>query len=236
MLFNLPTQPVGLATRNAPRSRRVEHQSHGRGILRLGNLLAHFGEPARRGHAHRQVENVLGQLHQPPEVRTASGEHDARRDLRSQPSAAEFVANQQEQLVRARLDDFKEHARENRSRGPVAHAGDLDSEIFRHQLPENTGVLTLDLFGFGHRSAQTHREVVRKMVAADRNRGAVPHHSPGVGDQFGGAAAHIEQTAAQFALVLRQASFGGSEWLQHRVVHADSGAVHGSHDILCGRA
>ena len=59
---------------------------------------------------------------------------------------------------------------------------------------------------------------------------------PAKSDQFGGAAADIEQASAEFALVLREAGFGGSERLENRVVHADAGAIYGGDNILGGGA
>ena len=47
------------------------------------------------------------------------------------------------------------------------------------------------------------------MIAADGNCGRVADYAAGEGDDVGGAAADIEQAGAEFALVLREAGFGG---------------------------
>ncbi len=108
--------------------------------------------------------------------------------------------------------------------------------VFGQQGAESAGVLALDFFGFRNRRAQADGEIVGEMIAAHRDGRGVAHHSAGEGDQFGGAAADIEQAGAEFALVLREAGFGGSERLEHRVVHAHAGAIHGGDNILRGGA
>ena len=72
-------------------------------------------------------------------------------------------------------------------------------------------VLALDFFRFGNRRAQADGEVVGEVIAADGQGRGVAHHAAGEDDQFGGAAADIQQAAAQFALVLREHGFGRSQ-------------------------
>ena len=57
---------------------------------------------------------------------------------------------------------------------------------------------------------------------------------PAYDDHFGGAAADVEQAAAKFALVLRQAGFGRGERLEHRVIDTHAGAIYRRDDILRG--
>src|SRR5271163_931981 len=92
----------------------------------------------------------------------------------------------------------------------------------------------LDFFRFAAGSAQADGEIVGEMIAAHWNCGGVADHSAGEGDHFRGAAADVEQAGTEFALVLREASFGGSERLEDRVVHAHAGAIYGGDDILGG--
>ena len=133
--------------------------------------------------------------------------------------------------------NFGQHARKNRPRRTVAHARDFDRRNPRwHQFAENAGVFALDLLRFGNRSPQTDGKIVGEVIPADRNGRRVAHDAAGIRDQFRGAAADIEQAAAEFALVLREARFGGSEGLEHRIVHAHSGAIHGGDNVLRGCA
>src|SRR5580693_8539977 len=122
--------------------------------------------------------------------------------------------------MRARLDDFGEHARKYSARRTVADAGDFDGRVFRQKFAQRAGVQALDFFGFAAGSAQADGEIVGEMIAAYRNCGGEANDSAGEGDHFRGAAADVEQAGAEFALVLREAGFGGSERLKNRVVHA----------------
>src|SRR5580704_2359192 len=74
------------------------------------------------------------------------------------------------------------------------------------------------------------------MIATDRNCGGVPHHAAGKRNHFGGSAADIEQAGTEFALVLREARFGGGERFEHGIVDTHARAVYSRHDILCGSA
>ena len=82
-------------------------------------------------------------------MRAAAGENEAGGNLRFEAGAAEFVADQHQQFLSARLDDFGEHAREHGARRAVADAGDFDGGVFGQQFAQGTGVLALDFFGFG---------------------------------------------------------------------------------------
>ncbi len=93
-----------------------------------------------------------------------------------------------------------------------------------------------DFFGFVDGRAQADGKIVGEMVAADRNGRSVARDAAGKGDEFGGAAADIEQAGAEFAFVLGEAGFGGSERFEHGVVHTNAGAIHGGDDILRGGA
>src|SRR5271170_822770 len=136
----------------------------------------------------------------------------------------------------ARLHDFREHAREHGARRTIADAGDFDGRVFREEFAQSAGMQAFDFFRFAARRAQADGEIVGEMIAAHWNRGGVADYAAGKGDHFGGAAADIQQTSAELAFVLREASFGGSERLKDRIVHAHAGAIYGSDDILGGGA
>src|SRR5271163_3844090 len=104
--FQLAHPAAGTRSAGTPGARAVQNQSHRRGILGPGNLFAHSGESARRCNAHRKIENPLGQLAQAAQLRAAAGEHDARGNHAFSAAAAQFVADQHQQFMRARLDDF----------------------------------------------------------------------------------------------------------------------------------
>ena len=72
------------------------------------------------------------------------------------------------------------------------------------------------------------------MVAADGDGAGVADDAAAVDDQFGGAAADVEQAAAEVALVLREARFGGGERFEHGVADQNAGAIRGGDEILRG--
>src|ERR1700722_6781113 len=134
--------------------------------------------------------------------------------------------------MRAGLDDIGEHAGENGARRTVADAGDFDGGVFLEQRAEGAAVQSFDFFGFVDRGAQADRQIVGEMVAADRDGGGVARHAARKSDEFGGAAADIEQAGSEFAFVLGQAGFGGGQRLKDGVVDSNAGAIHGGDDIL----
>ena len=97
-------------------------------------------------------------------------------------------------------------------------------------------MLALDFFRLRNRRAQPDRQIVGEVIAAHRNGRRVPQHAVAQDHQFRGAAADVQQAAAQFALILREAGFGGSQRLEHRVGHFHAGLVDGDHQILHGRS
>src|SRR3984957_19717840 len=138
--------------------------------------------------------------------------------------------------MRAGLDDIGEHAGENGARRTVADAGDFDGGVFLEQRAEGAAVQAFNFFGFVDGGAQADREIVGEVVAADRDGGGVARDAAGKSDEFGGAAADVEQAGAEFAFVLGQARFGGGQRFKHGIVDADAGPIHGGDDILGGGA
>ena len=74
------------------------------------------------------------------------------------------------------------------------------------------------------------------MIAAHGNGRRVAQHAVAEDDQFRRAAADIEQAAAQFALILREAGFRRSQRLEHRVRDFHARLIDGDHQILHGRS
>src|SRR5262249_1610121 len=99
-------------------------------------------------------------------------------------------------------------------------------------------MMPFDAFRFRNRCAESDREIVCEMIAPNRHRARVTNHSPAVNDDFGCAAANVEQTAAEVAFILCKARVGGSKGLEHCVADQNSRSIRGSDEILrcdCGR-
>jgi len=86
-------------------------------------------------------------------------------------------------------------------------------------------VPALDFFGFGDGRAEADSKIVREVVATNGNCTGVANNAAAVDDEFGGAAADIQEAAAEVALVLREAGFRGSKRLEDCVTDQNSGAI-----------
>ena len=66
-------------------------------------------------------------------ARHAAGENKTSGNLLKQAGALQIVANQREQFLCARLDDFCKRASKNCARRPVTDAGNFDGAVFAQQ-------------------------------------------------------------------------------------------------------
>ena len=195
--------------------------------------------PSRpRGAARRTgSENMLlGQFDQAVQVRAAAGQdqaggNHARRGRRACSSSRTSVSNS---CARGSMISLSMRAKTVRGGRSPTLAISM-ALIFADQFAPDAAVLALDFFRFGNRRAQADGKVVGEMIAADGQGRGVAHHAAGEDDQFRGAAADIEQAAAQFALVLREDGFGGGQRLERGVGDHHAGAIDGGDHILRGR-
>src|SRR5207302_7400074 len=95
-------------------------------------------------------------------------------------------------------------------------------------------VTALDALRLRNRGAQADGNIVREMVAANRDRARVANHAAAVDDDFRRAAANVEEATAHIAFVLRKARIRGSERLENGVADQDSSAIRGSDKVLRG--
>ena len=94
-------------------------------------------------------------------------------------------------------------AREDRALRPVAYAGNFDGAVLAQKFGRGATVAALDFFRLGNGCTQTHRQIVREMVAANGYSAGVAYDSATVNNQFGRAAANVQQAAAQVPFILR---------------------------------
>src|SRR5690348_4556312 len=178
------------------------------------------------------MKRMLDEVIEAAQARAAASENKSGGHLAVQAGALKVVANQREQFHGARFDDVREHVRKNLSRWAVADAGDFQRAIVFEERRRRPAVAALDALGFWNGGAQANGKIVGEMVAANRDNADVANHAAAVREHFGGAAADIEQAAAEFALVLSEAGFGGSERLEHGVADEDARLVRGGDEIL----
>src|SRR5580704_10720419 len=213
----------------------VHHQTNYRCIFRLSYLLRQINQTFGLRGAYWQMERIFGDFHQPVQPRSPAGENETSGNLRKHSGALQIIADQRQQFRSARFNDVGEHARKHRARRPVAHAGNFDGGIFVQQRSGRAAMTMLDAFGFWNRRAQTNRKIVGEMIATHRNRAGVANHTAAVDDEFGGAAADVEQAAAHVAFILRQARFRRSQRLEHRIANQNSRFVRGGNQVLRSR-
>src|SRR5262245_20178622 len=100
----------------------VEQQANSRRMHRIAHAVDQPGDVLRNAQPHRHVENFFRELHGAFHLRAAAGEHDARGDHFFEAGATQLLANQSEQFLVARLDDFGERLAREPARRTIAHA------------------------------------------------------------------------------------------------------------------
>src|SRR5690242_8934925 len=168
------------------------------------------------------------------ETRAAARQNKSSGNLAIEAGALQIVADHGEQFHGARLNDVRQHVRENGSRRPVTDAGDFDGTITLHEGRRSATMTPLDSFGFRDRGTQTDGEIVREVITANGDGAGVAHDSAAKNEKFRGASADVQQAAAEIALVLRQTRFRGSERLKNCIADEDAGFIGRGDKILRG--
>src|SRR4029077_1535146 len=203
-------------------------------IIRLRHLFRQISQALWFRDAHGQMEGLLGKFVQAVEPSAAAREDKSGRDLAVQPGALQIVANERKQFHGAGLDDVRQHVREDGPRRTVAHAGNFDGAVFLQECGSGATVAALEPFRFGDRRAQTDGEIVREVVATNRNRAGMTHHASAENQQFRGPAADVQEATAEIALILRQTGFRGGQRFEDSIADEDAGLVGGGDEILRG--
>src|SRR2546425_6817815 len=242
------TEPLGHAPRDAHEQAavaRVEGPPGGRPAPRavdgepdtgrVDRAPHHVGEPTeRRGNAdpHRQVENLLGQVGHAFHDRRAAGDDDAGRRRILEPATGQLSRDQREDLLDARLDDLRQDLPGELARLAPADRRHLDRLVFAHERRQRAAVALLQIFGVRDRRAQPDGDVVRDVIATERQDRRVPDGAFAEQRGVGGPAADVDQQHAELLLVSREDSLGRGERLEHDILHGEAGAVDGPHDVL----
>ena len=178
------------------------------------------------------MKGSLCQFIQSAQASATAGQNKSGGNLAVEAGALQVVADQREQFHRARLDDVRKHVREDGARRAIADAGNFNRAIFLHECRCSTAVPPLEALCFRDGRAQTNRKIIREVVSANGNGAGVTHDSAAVDDQFGSAAADVQQAATEVALVLGEASLGRSERLENGIADEDSCLIRGADQIL----
>src|ERR1700722_19745159 len=212
----------------------IEQKPHARGI----NGIAHdVGEPLhllRHPEAHRHVKHFLGKLDRAFHLGAAAGEHDARGDELLEAASAQLLAHEAKELLIARLDDLGERLAREAPCGAVTDARHFDALVRIGKLRERAGVADLDVFGVLRRRAHRHGNVVRDLVAGDRDHRGVADRAVGEHRKVGRAAADIDEAHSELLLILGQYGKTRGQLLEHHLLHREPAALDALLDVLCG--
>src|SRR6185503_8793008 len=92
----------------------------------------------------------------------------------------------------------------------------------------------LDLFGVRQGRPQADGDIVRHLVAGDRNDGRVLNRAAAEDRDVGRAAAHVDQADSELLLVFREHRVARRELLEHDVLYREAATLHALHDVLRG--
>src|SRR5260221_634645 len=211
----------------------VQQQPDARGMDRIADHTDESADVLRHPQAHRHVEHFFRELDGAFHLGTAAGQHDAGGHRLLEARAAQFVANQREQFLVARLHDFGQGLAREPAGRPVAHARYLDGFIGVGELRQRTGILDLDVLGVLRGRAHGHRDVVRDLIARNGNHGGVPDRAAAEHRDIRGAAADVDHTHPEVLLILGEHRVARGQLFQHDVVDAETAALHALDDVLC---
>src|SRR5207302_6579551 len=114
---------------------------------------------------------------------------------------------------------------------------DWSSDVCSSDLDHHVAIQLLDFFRLGDWSAQSHGQVTGEVIATDGNDGGVRNRALLVDDHVSGTGAQVGKTNTQFSFIRPQYRVGASQRLEHRVIHVNTGAVHGGYHVLgCARS
>src|SRR5581483_741256 len=230
--LQLRNQVAGALRLIASRLCSVQDQSHSRRIFGLRDLFGQVREALRLGNANGQVEGLLGHFREAVQSRAAAGKNESGGNLAVQPRALQLIPDQSQKLLGARLDNLRKHARIDRARRPVAHAGNFKGGILGKKRGGSAAVMPLDFLRLRDGSPEADGQVVGEVIAADRHRARVAHDPSAVNDELRRSAADIQQAATQFAFVLSERGFRGSQGLENRVADQNARPVCRRDEIL----
>src|SRR5690606_27094606 len=92
--------------------------------------------------------------------------------------------------------------------------------------------LQLDLLGVIRRRAQAHRDIVRHLIAGNRNDGRMPDRTAREDRDVRRTAADIDETHAELLLVIRKHRVARCQLLEHDVLDRKPAALHALDDVL----
>ena len=150
---------------------------------------------------------------------------------------AQVFAHHLEEFARSRLQDLCHEPLRYQARRTVPNRRDFYFVAFRYERDHHVAIQLLDFFRLGDWSAQSHGQVTGEVIATDWNDRGVRNRALLEDNHVSGTGAQVGKTNTQFSFIRPQYRVGASQRLEHRVIHVNTGAVHGGYHVLgCARS
>src|SRR3989441_10618688 len=143
-----------------------------------------------------------------------------------EPRAPELAGDERENLLDSRVDDLREDLARELAWLPAADGRHVHRLLRRHQRRQRAPVPLLHVLGGGRWRAEADRDVVRDVVAAERQDGRVPDRAVAEERDVGRSTADVHDDDAEFLLVLVQDSVTGGQRLEDDVLHGETRTIH----------
>src|SRR5690348_6694877 len=192
----------------------------------------------RMTHTDRQLQYAFSEGYKPAQFCAATRQHNARAELIFALEHINLSLDQLQQLDSARFNDLTQARVVYDPGRTVAHTRNFERSGFSHSRVRSAPE-PLDLLRLRHWRPEPHGNIVREVLAANRNRRRHPNAAVLVDDQIRRTCSQINQSNSQLPVISVQARFSTGQRLKDRptVGNFDARAVHSSHHVLpsqCG--
>src|SRR6266566_4574049 len=158
----------------------VEHQPYSSRKNRILDNALESADVLRNAQAHRHVEHFLGQIDHAFHLGATAGDDDAAAEHVLETAAAQLRLHQSVKFFDARLDHFRQRLARKLARRAVAHARHVDGLFAARELRQRAAEFFLDVLGVRRRRAQRDGDIVRDLIAGDRDHRGVPDRAFGI--------------------------------------------------------
>ena len=138
------------------------------------------------------------------DARSATAKEHPRAQVIQRPGLLEVLADELENLLQPQRHDPAQMLEVDGLKRQAEFVGDRNRLALGGLVEKAVAVLDLELLGAAERHFQTIRQIVRDMIAADREHARVLDDPVGINDIVGRPAADVDDQRAEFLLLVRQ--------------------------------
>src|SRR2546427_93425 len=180
------------------------HQANRGGELRLVESRLQPADGAGFADGHRQTENRLGQFFDLRNARGATTQENTRAQIIQEAGPADFLRDELKNFRQAQRHNAAKMLQIDRALRQAVALRERDRLAFRSLIYQRRAVFDFELLRAAQRNLQPVSQVVRDVVAADREQSGVFHYAVRTDDVFGRAPADIDDERAQLLLLVAQ--------------------------------